>query len=829
MFDKKIAKARRVMLTLRHARKKISCPLPFNKMSYVHLIPGICVTLFNNCGLAATLKLPTIWQTLYNNAKSYCRRRVSGLSNSGNILDDDQIRVLLSENHYSYKALKKDELLSPIVAEKVSLPKPSHSPIPLMSMLRWPLSEMFSEEGFKELVVEWKKALLSSIDAFTSFNTPTEAPKLYKLLQDRSMMSFSAVVPFTTNGVFAILKPSGKLRLICDMRRGNFIYMKMALLQKIYMRHLNSRGGPKKCGLPAKLLDLVCPSMMGETLWSIVCKTESDLADFYHHILVPVYMQECQALSAVSAASVGLKGEGVVYPRLTTLAMGFVYAPLLAQSVHQFCLSPTIRVVRYRRHPSVSHLNRVRSLVSHARDGMIMIKDVPADLIDPLLASHGLVKSSHVTKSELRVPLSALTNCEVADEKADEVIELVPLDIRDENALISVHDVVRSRAHFILWLYLLYIDDHHSFFRSSLPAEVVFCLANTRLLVSLLAYISSGLYAKQEKVLWAHVNPSKTLGYETLMSQTSVRLATSYLNLEALRQKSLWLLRRARNESSVYVEVRFIQHICGGWVWACLVNRCLLSVMVELFRCTVGKLPTDVVRVKRRMCMELRLLIDLVPAMYGESRPLCSMLTAFDASDLGYGVAYRPDAPLAILEQLSARSEMLGSARLFNCEEDGSPSSDRVRLANNHLSVKQTTDFLDHDWSPDVINLWKVARAGLFVSRDFHITLKEALAGKMDLNWLLSQPALSHGRRLVILGDNQSVMAAFSKGRSSSRAINTVCQYICAACVSAGVQATWVWIRSSANPADGPSRFDATDAFTQRVFDVGGHPVLVHI
>ena len=838
IFDKKVAQARRVVLTSPYAHRHLSSsssPLPnYNNDLYLHLLPGICVTLFNNCGLATTLKLSTAWQTLHDNAKLYSRRRVrsgvDGLSNRGDALNDLKIRDLLCENHYSYSALKKEELLSPIVADKVSLPSPSHSPIPLMGMLPWPLSVMFSEGGFQELALEWKKVLLSSINAYTAFDTPSEAPKLYKMLQDRSMMSFSSEVPFATNGLFAIRKPSGKLRLLCDMRRGNFIYMKMALLQEIYTRHLMTRGGPEACGLSAKILDLVCPSRLGETLQSVLCKTESDLADFYHHILVPPHMQECQALSAVSAASVGMPGDGVVYPRLTTLAMGFVYAPLLAQAVHQYCLNPAICVVKYRRHPTSEHMSRVRDLASVAVDGMIKIKDVPSDLISSLLTSHGLKESAHVSESCLEVPLSALTHCELATIGSDEAVTLVPLDVRDDNALICVHDVVHTCAHFVLWMYLLYIDDHHSFFRSSLPASDVFCFANTRLLVSLLAYISSGLYAKQEKVLWAHVNPSKTLGYETMMGPTSVRLATSFVNLELLRQKSLWVLRKVRNDSVVYLEVRFVQHLCGGWVWACLVNRCLLSIMVDLFRVTIGKSPTDVVRVTRRMCNELRLLIDLVPSMYGESRAFCKTLTAFDASSKGYGVAYRKGASEVIMTQLSTTSEMLGSARLFTCAEDGTPSAERMKLSKCHSSVTETTDFISHDWSMGGDNTWRVARSGRFVSIDFHITLKEALAGKMDLNWLLSQPALSHGRRLVILGDNQSVMAAFSKGRSSSRVINAVCQYICAACVSAGVSVTWVWIRSSANPGDGPSRFEAVeDEFVRQVVDVGCVPFVVHV
>ena len=159
------------------------------------------------------MKLPTAWQELYNNAKSYSRRRdravrSAGLSNSVDTFNDTNTLDLLSQNSYSVSAFKKVELLSPIVADKVSLPSPSHIPIPLMSLLRRPLSEIFSEEGFTELAVEWKKVLLPSVNAYTSFHTPAEAPKLYKMLQDRSMLRSSEKVPFSTNGLFAITKPS---------------------------------------------------------------------------------------------------------------------------------------------------------------------------------------------------------------------------------------------------------------------------------------------------------------------------------------------------------------------------------------------------------------------------------------------------------------------------------------------------------------------------------------------------------------------------------------------------------------------------------------------
>jgi hypothetical protein len=170
---------------------------------------------------------------------------------------------------------------------------------------------------------------------------------------------------------------------------------------------------------------------------------------------------------------------------------------------------------------------------------------------------------------------------------------------------------------------------------------------------------------------------------------------------------------------------------------------------------------------------------------------------------------------------------MLGSsARLFTCQEDGTPSENRLLVSGNHPSVKETTDFIAHDWSNETKNTWRAARSGRFRTRDFHITLKEALAGKMNLEWLLSQPGLTHGRRLVILGDNQSVMAAFSKGRSSSRSINRVCRFVCAISLMAGVSVTWVWIRSSANPGDGPSRFKQERQRINNAVEKGGGEVL---
>ena len=82
---------------------------------------------------------------------------------------------------------------------------------------------------------------------------------------------------------------------------------------------------------------------------------------------------------------------------------------------------------------------------------------------------------------------------------------------------------------------------------------------------------------------------------------------------------------------------------------------------------------------------------------------------------------------------------------------------------------------------------------------------KEALMSNLALEWVtISEGAF--GKRIVILGDNVAVVSAFTKGRSSSSALQAPCKRAAAYELAADLHLYHCWIPTAMNPADAPSR-----------------------
>ena len=87
------------------------------------------------------------------------------------------------------------------------------------------------------------------------------------------------------------------------------------------------------------------------------------------------------------------------------------------------------------------------------------------------------------------------------------------------------------------------------------------------------------------------------------------------------------------------------------------------------------------------------------------------------------------------------------------------------------------------------------------------MTLGEARTGGKLGQWFGSQPRLSEGFRCIGVGDNQPSLGCLSKGRSSVYDLNRVCSSHAAVLILANFDMLWLWVRSSANPSDDPSRW----------------------
>ena len=86
-----------------------------------------------------------------------------------------------------------------------------------------------------------------------------------------------------------------------------------------------------------------------------------------------------------------------------------------------------------------------------------------------------------------------------------------------------------------------------------------------------------------------------------------------------------------------------------------------------------------------------------------------------------------------------------------------------------------------------------------------HITLGEADAVTWAAEDRLRRPG-DDGGRFVHPVDSAACAGCFTKGRSSSRALNKRCRRMCSICIAGGHEVFYPWVPSEENPADEPSR-----------------------
>ena len=86
-----------------------------------------------------------------------------------------------------------------------------------------------------------------------------------------------------------------------------------------------------------------------------------------------------------------------------------------------------------------------------------------------------------------------------------------------------------------------------------------------------------------------------------------------------------------------------------------------------------------------------------------------------------------------------------------------------------------------------------------------HINLEEARALNKYVRWILRSQA-RFCRRIVVLLGSKVVIGAVTKGRSSSKPLNAVLQQLAALCFSGGLILHCVFVPTSHNPSDWPSR-----------------------
>ena len=85
-----------------------------------------------------------------------------------------------------------------------------------------------------------------------------------------------------------------------------------------------------------------------------------------------------------------------------------------------------------------------------------------------------------------------------------------------------------------------------------------------------------------------------------------------------------------------------------------------------------------------------------------------------------------------------------------------------------------------------------------------HVNVLEARAILLLIKWLMARD--ERDARLIMLLDSRVCVGAFAKGRSSSRALNSVIRQCAGLAILQGLSWVIVWVPTWANPADAPSR-----------------------
>ncbi len=208
------------------------------------------------------------------------------------------------------------------------------------------------------------------------------------------------------------------------------------------------------------------------------------------------------------------------------------------------------------------------------------------------------------------------------------------------------------------------------------------------------------------------------------------------------------------------VKRRALERILGHWTWWLQLNRPLYSIPQEIYR-TVLESDDGWVELGDATRRELRYLAALAPFVCADlGLRTCPTVHMVDAGPKFGAVCYA-----------AARGPVEFTADIARC------------------------DFPRRQWKVAFAHAWKKAE---------HNNVGEARAAAWATRRLAH--AGVRDRRCVVWSDSQVVIGAFAKGRSGSRALNTLCRRQCALSLLFGLRVQLRYVPSADNFADGPSR-----------------------
>jgi hypothetical protein len=293
------------------------------------------------------------------------------------------------------------------------------------------------------------------------------------------------------------------------------------------------------------------------------------------------------------------------------------------------------------------------------------------------------------------------------------------------------------------------------------------------------------LFVKPEKLCEAVLQGADITGLRVDGERATLGVAPHKLAL--LASQTLSLIR-----STEPVSQKSLSSILGKWSWAMLVRRPLLSVFASVYR-WVEAFPNGDGFLWPSVKLELALACALAPLMVANlSCSWFGKVVAVDASSTGQGVV-SSTLPTPIVDELASKSGRPPAAAIRS-DDIVDLATRRAIFRSSQVSAGQQLP--PAPWQTIVSSRWKRAE---------HINSLEATSLRSAVRWIRGHSDVV-GRRVLILSDSAVVVAATTKGRSSSRLLLMHCRLTAAFVLSCGLRLFIHWIPSEVNPADDASR-----------------------
>ena len=336
----------------------------------------------------------------------------------------------------------------------------------------------------------------------------------------------------------------------------------------------------------------------------------------------------------------------------------------------------------------------------------------------------------------------------------------------------SPHDVLRG----------IYIDDVFNFGCSARTSNAALQAAGD-------AYAAAGFRLKDKKRR-AAAQQQKVLGVDFDGVLLQYRVAPE--KVQTVIRKTLTIIYDAGP-----VSVDKVRSLVGSWLWICLVRRPSLSVLAKTFAFTT-RFKHGKARLSIACRRELAALCALAPALVGSMQPHNTTVMATDASTPGYGVTYcRSEAVTHLLHFVNTKGYYV------NLQQQG-PGWQEIPTGGTGTPR-----------DPPALRAWVLGQTWLVALSDrfrvrSHINRQEIIATILALRWL-GQQTQYWGTRVFLLCDSTVAVGALAKGRSSARALTSLCRRYAGLSLCFGIEISLIWVSTEINPADGPSRGSGVD------------------